>query len=388
MFARVLQEEARMKSIKWGISYLNGECKEEHTPAQILEFSAVTLELSHVVILLMFLYVKIYFMVAVNVVSLILYIGCFFVAKKGTYRMFYSIVYIEVCAHVILATIMIGDRAGFTMHWIAILSILYMCCYGFRTVSPAKGTFHPFVFDFTSFALFLALKVYCYYRPPLHPLTASAYRMFYLVNYTITLFAVILSLSIFITQAMQLRAKLLEKNALLERMSTTDTLTGLSTRRIVSDFFEMSAQNDIPFCAILGDIDDFKKVNDTYGHEYGDKVLVMVSDAFRSSVRKTDIVCRWGGEEILVILPQCDLSNAKRVAEKIRETVGGGAVPYGDGEIRVTMTLGIAASSEAVNMEKVVSAADANLYYGKRHGKNRVVTTEDAAPAQGQGAGA
>lgn len=368
-----------MKLIRWCIAYVNGETNEEFTPGQILQFSAAALELSHICIFLMFLYAKVYFMAAVNVVSMLLYIATFFIAKGGNYRFFYSLVYSEVCVHIILATVTIGDKAGFMMHWIAILSILYMCCYGFRTQPGSQGKFPPFVFEAISFVLFLALKFYCIVNEPLHPLSDNIYHMFYIMNYSITLFSVVLSLSIFITQALTLHGRLTQQNQLLERLSTTDTLTGLSNRRIVMNFFESSKQEGIPFCAILGDIDDFKKINDTYGHDCGDKVLVMVSDIFRSCIREKDIVCRWGGEEILIILPHCALADAQKIADRIRNTLSASPISYQGQNIQVTMTLGVASSSEAANVDKVVQVADNNLYYGKRHGKNCVILSENVA---------
>ncbi len=369
-----------MKLIKWCITYANGESKDEFSPAQILQFSSVLLELCHMCILLMFLYAGVYFMVAVNVVSLLIYVVSFFIAKKSNYRMFYSFVYIEVCIHIILATLMIGEDAGFMLHWIAILSILYMCCYGFRTQADAQGRFRPFVFDLISFALFITLKLYCVFFKPIHPLADnSIYGMFYSMNYGITLFAVIISLSIFITQALTLHHRLLTQNALLEKMSTTDPLTGLSTRRIVTDFFEGDCH--IPFCAILGDIDDFKKVNDTYGHNCGDKVLTTVADIFRSCTNENAILCRWGGEEILVILPDCTLAEAKKTASAIRETICTTPLFYQEQHIHVSMTLGLVSSDEASGMNHIIQIADNNLYYGKGHGKNCIVTSEDALQA-------
>ncbi len=366
-----------MKLIRWCIAYINGESTKEFSPAQILQFSAVALALSHFCILSMFLYARVYFMVAVNIGSLLTYVATFFVARKGNYRLFYLMVYIEVCIHIVLATLTIGEDAGFMMHWIAILSVLYMCCYGFRTMSDASGRFRPFVFNMISFLLFLALKLYCLFFEPVHPLAdANIYHMFYTLNYGITLFSVVLSLSIFITQALTLHNRLLQQNRLLEKLSTTDTLTGLSNRRIVTNFFEFSAQESIPFCAILGDIDDFKKINDTYGHDCGDRVLVTVADIFRSCTRENDIVCRWGGEEILVILPDCSLPNARKIAVRIKNTLSASSVSYEGQSIHVTMTLGVASSDEASDMHRIVQIADNNLYYGKRHGKNCVITSE------------
>ena len=371
-----------MKLIKWCLAYANGESKDEFTPAQILKFSSILLGLCHLLILLLFLYAQVYFMVIVNIFSILTYIGCYFIAMRDNYPLFFSTVYIEVSIHITLATIMIGDQSGFTMHWIAILSILYMCCYGYRTLDNTKNkyNFKPAIFIFISAVLFIALRIHDSSIGPIHPLTdETIYHLFFFMNYIITMMAVVVSLSIFITQALNLNNRLIQQNSLLEVLSTTDTLTGLSNRRIVTDFFGRAAAEHIPFCVILGDIDDFKKINDTYGHDCGDKALISVASIFKACIRKTDIICRWGGEEILVVLPECDTANAKNIALKIKQTLNNTTISYNDKKITISMTFGISSSDDAPDTDGIVQIANSHLYYGKAHGKNCVITSEEAA---------
>ena len=154
----------------------------------------------------------------------------------------------------------------------------------------------------------------------------------------------------------------------------TDTLTGLGNRRIVEEFDQDPASKEAVYCAILADIDDFKRINDTYGHDCGDAVLVMVSRSFREEIRKNDIVCRWGGEEILVILPFCSLENAEKVAQKIREKIGSTVVEFEQNQVNVSLTYGVAESTEGQDVEKVIRMADRYLYYGKQHGKDQIIS--------------
>jgi diguanylate cyclase (GGDEF)-like protein len=121
------------------------------------------------------------------------------------------------------------------------------------------------------------------------------------------------------------------------------------------------------------DIDDFKKVNDTYGHDCGDEVLKYVAHTISTGVKKNDYVFRWGGEEILVLLAT-DYQTAMRVADRIRKDISETPVQYrGQISVPVTITIGLSPYVAGVTIQQMMEDADAKLYYGKRHGKNRVV---------------
>jgi len=113
----------------------------------------------------------------------------------------------------------------------------------------------------------------------------------------------------------------------LERLATTDTLTGLFNRRFVNELFKIEHAKLLrykrPMSAIMIDIDNFKMLNDKFGHECGDDALKTIADCFRKTVRRQDYVARWGGEEFLVLLPETSLSGANTLAEKIRARVSG-----------------------------------------------------------------
>ena len=128
------------------------------------------------------------------------------------------------------------------------------------------------------------------------------------------------------------------------------------------------------FCLLLMDIDNFKKVNDTFGHDCGDEVLKFVAGIISNGVRKNDNVFRWGGEEILVLL-NSDEQKAIEVAEKIRREIEKSVVNYrGEVKVSVTVTIGLSTYAGGKSIQDMMDDADAKLYYGKRHGKNQVVT--------------
>jgi diguanylate cyclase (GGDEF)-like protein len=123
------------------------------------------------------------------------------------------------------------------------------------------------------------------------------------------------------------------------------------------------------------DIDDFKRVNDTYGHVFGDVVLREIAIRTVSILRAEDYLFRWGGEEFLVVLRTCDLVRGRGVAEKIRRIIAD--PPIHDGEISVGITITIGLSEYAGgSIESMIVRADEALYLGKRSGKNRVVVSD------------
>ena len=125
---------------------------------------------------------------------------------------------------------------------------------------------------------------------------------------------------------------------------------------------------------LLVDIDHFKKLNDTFGHNMGDWALKAVAEVLKNGVREMDFVARWGGEEFLAVLPDTDPEGAKLVAERIRRKVENQVIDVaGIGEpLKVTMTLGVATLRPGEGAEQAIIRADAALYEGKHQGRNRV----------------
>ncbi len=180
--------------------------------------------------------------------------------------------------------------------------------------------------------------------------------------------------------------ELVEKNVLiteqarkLELLATRDSLTGLSNRR---DFLAKAMQEEKrfqrtqrPFGFILIDIDHFKKVNDTHGHECGDKVLVGVSQNLKTSLRAQDTLARWGGEEFVCLLPETELEGISHAAEKIRMEIEGYSHQCSNVSVSVTITLGVSVFDGTDSIEGCIRSADDALYQGKKQGRNQIVVS-------------
>lgn len=169
---------------------------------------------------------------------------------------------------------------------------------------------------------------------------------------------------------------LAELNRRLDELARTDTLTGLSNRRDVMDKLRLyTARSDrtgTPLAILMADIDHFKQVNDTQGHDAGDRVLQEVSKTLREQVRAQDLLARWGGEEFLIALADTDLEGAKIAAEKFRLAVELHGVPEDMELDQVTITIGVSVYRPDRELEAVITEADNRLYEGKERGRNCV----------------
>jgi two-component system cell cycle response regulator len=183
----------------------------------------------------------------------------------------------------------------------------------------------------------------------------------------------------------RLQSELRDKNASLERLSTIDPVTGLRTRRWVNEFlaFEVlrSTRYHTPLALLMADLDHFKQVNDSHGHRAGDAVLRDVAGTVQKTLRSTDVVGRWGGEEFLVVLPQTDLDGAVALAERVRQAVEyASSEAEGAGPVSITLSIGVAALGGALaTADALVEAADGALYEAKGAGRNRVAAASNAA---------
>jgi len=163
----------------------------------------------------------------------------------------------------------------------------------------------------------------------------------------------------------------------LNLLAVLDPLTGLYNRRFfltrLSEEIKRSSRTGSEFSLIMCDIDYFKKINDTYGHEAGDKALVSFSKTLSGTCRATDIIARWGGEEFLILAPETDEKASAVLAEKLRTAVENSIVKYNDLSFSFTITLGVGGFDLTKTAEQNISLVDAALYNGKYSGRNKVV---------------
>nr|WP_282434229.1 GGDEF domain-containing protein [Desulfosporosinus sp. BG] len=163
----------------------------------------------------------------------------------------------------------------------------------------------------------------------------------------------------------------------LEWISRSDPLTGLYNRRYIMEKIESefisTKKNAKKFSLILADIDFFKKINDTFGHDCGDHVLKVVSKSLKDAVREQDFVSRWGGEEFLILLPETEIEGARILVDRIKRIIEEQIIEYNGVQVSTTMTFGVTESQDYGMIEDIIKRADNALYEGKSRGRSCII---------------
>jgi len=200
------------------------------------------------------------------------------------------------------------------------------------------------------------------------------------VALSVAIIAPIVIVPLFSSFALHLLFELDQAEATLRSLSIQDDLTGAINRR----HFIAMTENEIRRCnryntifsVAFIDIDDFKKINDTYGHLAGDQVLRSMSDICRTNIRTTDAFARYGGDEFVILMPNTDRMQALECVERIRSIISTTQVPYLQSGICFTVSMGVIAINKPdIDLEGLLSQVDRSLYSAKRKGKNRVVAS-------------
>ena len=301
----------------------------------------------------------------INIGDIFIWIVAYFVNKSGRIRAAGFIAILKLMTYALVATYLLGPNVN--VQWIILAALLPTALY-------LKFTMKEKVFLIALMFLFVNIMAFVgeYLESPF-PQDDNAILRFLFANIVIISITVELIINAFIRRrAAAAHRKEVES---FKRASYIDPLTELSNRRYADIFFTQLQQSihDETHCAAMIDVDNFKNINDTYGHDVGDVVLMQIADILRESVRNRDLVCRWGGEEFLLILCGCSLEDSRRILDNIRKAVEQAILPAPDGSlIKFTITIGVAIFDEH-DVEESIRICDKNLYEGKRSGKNKVV---------------
>ncbi len=178
--------------------------------------------------------------------------------------------------------------------------------------------------------------------------------------------------------------QLQDLNMRLELMVRTDILTGLANRLEMLNQLEIeqkrSERHNKNFSLILGDLDHFKQINDTYGHLAGDRVLRQIAGQLRDNLRSEDVCARWGGEEFMILLPETTLEQAVVVAEKLAAAVREKEISWDQQTIRLTMSFGVGSFVAGKSIDAFIQRVDNALYAAKHAGRNRVAVVKEQEP--------
>lgn len=353
---------------------INGE--EYISDRTKVAYTLITISFIHVIIAVFFAFFGNTWLAIYNVGSFFLYQWLLEVVKKKHYILATNIACIEIVFFVLFTTFLIGTVMRFNLYCLAVVPGVF---YITSTIKDYKGkTLFPFIISIVFMLTFVTSLLFGLFLEPVYPIETSVATQLVEIFNVITVYVLMISFSLLFTWEMKNNSAALEKrNQQLQQFANRDPLTKLPNRRSMMQVLNVSMhelqRDNAPFSVILGDIDDFKKVNDNYGHDAGDKVLVSVANTITSQLRDCDSVCRWGGEEILIIV-KGDLEAAKNIAERIRLNITSSKVEHNSQELRVSMTFGVAQAKSGDRIEHLIQQADNRLYYGKAHGKNQVVS--------------
>lgn len=345
--------------------------------AQITEkqkFSVIiySVALVHLFLFLVFGYFKVYPLFIFNLISVTLYLSSTLLIRKEHFIPVYCITYLEIILHSFVTALLIGWQFGFAQYIIGLIPVGYYTCYTMTT--NRRKMVIASCSSLIATAAFLSCKLLSYYTTPAYQSNMISWELpIYLFNSICTFLFVVAFSVLFIYDMSLSRTRLEHQNEILEKLASIDPLTGLYNRRSMDVFLQQAFKSDSGFCLIMCDIDDFKKCNDTYGHDFGDIVLKEISQITIQQIKSHGYVCRWGGEEILILVNTPSKEFAKRIAENIRRNVANHLFETDNHWIHCTLTLGVSVYREGDTIEETITTADYNLYQGKRNGKNTVV---------------
>jgi diguanylate cyclase (GGDEF)-like protein len=328
----------------------------------VLLRGAVVAAAAHLLFIAFFASLGIYGLALFNVGSVALYAVCLWLIRRARYGTALGGAIAEVIAHGALAIVTIGWASGFQYYLLVLVPLVFF--HPQWSLARKLGVVALLVACFLAFNFALAVI------PPLHPVPTEMLGLIRVAN-----IAAAFGLLAYFSHHYATAAHRAESQ--LERLAGTDPLTGLHNRRRLIETAALEQarhrRSGHPLSLVLCDIDNFKQVNDRHGHDCGDLVLTTVAARVRDSVRGPDSVARWGGEELLLLLPETGLADAQAVAEKLRRTIEVLRVSCGGRELGVTITIGVAELASVEELDSGVARADRAMLEGKRAGKNRVV---------------
>ena len=263
----------------------------------------------------------------------------------------------------------LGWNCGFENYCFVVLVFVFLTGYA------------PLAAKICGAALIGALRISLFFYTQMHVSSFAMARWqmqhFQVANTVVVYVLLILMVSMFSLDSLKSEAKLVTYNKQMKQMADMDPLTGLSNRRGMEEMIQSqlknTAENQGFINFAIGDIDFFKKVNDTYGHAAGDDLLKQLGVLFRTYMHGKGWVARWGGEEFLFMFLGQNGDQTKIDLDVLREMIQGSEFHSGNQTIRVTMTFGMEEHSMGDSYEKTISDADNKLYYGKENGRNQVV---------------
>lgn len=330
---------------------------------------------AHISYLIMFFILGVTELVIFNVFSILTYVVLILlvrVVKDRSILIYISDV--EIMIHAAYATHLLGWRPDFIMFYILIIPATFLI----RT----QRIYIPLIIGIVSLGMFVYFKITIDYdAPPVYVFEDNdIIKTLQFANAFIGVFVMFCASIANIMFREYMEFQLVDQRETFKELASIDPLTNLYNRRAmnetIKDIRRRCRTPKSKYVIGIGDIDDFKKVNDTYGHDVGDKVLVYVSNLLISEMPEGGYAARWGGEEFLFIIPESSIEEGLVFTEKIHKSLRAHVFEIEDCEFGVTMTFGISVGIQVDKIDSIITKADKRLYKGKNNGKNHTEYTD------------
>ena len=334
----------------------------------------------HAVWLVLFFYEGIFLLGALNAASCTIYIYLHFAIKKGHFTRTIILFYSEVLIHSIAALLCLGFAGGFVLYILIFIPVMF-----FYSFVYAEGQKILSIGGVMAGVVYIVLKVIMFYVEPKYTFNDQSIELGVMIfNCTMCISSLLIITFITCQEINQNRHELEEKNKKLTFLSCHDPLTKLLNRRSMEEIIdkvELKACSTGSNAVAFFDVDNFKNFNDQYGHECGDAVLVKVAEIISKNVNmdqeddatRSEFTCRWGGEEIIILFHNWERECVIHRVTQIKNSIENFRLNYGQDEISISVTCGLAFSLESKELRKLINEADAYMLKGKRNGKNCIV---------------
>ncbi|WP_303836987.1 GGDEF domain-containing protein [Ruminococcus flavefaciens] len=340
----------------------------------IYSISNIACLCTHIAYLLMFRVLGVKELVIFNLFSVLFYMMCLVFIRLG--KAGPSLLYladIEVIVHAAFATHLLGWQPDFAMFFILIIPATFL--------TYTQRIYIPFIIASVSLGLFLYFKLAMPYDADVKYVFEDndIIRAIQIVNAIIGVFVMLVAgiSNIFIREYKEFQ--LVDQRETFKEQASRDPLTHLFNRRAMNENIRAIRRDCSPrsqYVIGIGDIDNFKRINDTYGHDVGDKVLVYVSNQFINFIPEGGYAARWGGEEFLFVIPNASIEKGVAFTDKIHKMLRSHVFEIDDVEFGVTMTFGVSKGIPVDKIDNVITTADKRLYKGKNNGKNHTEFTD------------
>lgn len=332
--------------------------------------------LAHAAYLIMFIVLKVKEMLYFNIFSVVFYLALVILImtlRKGKDILICAAA-TEIIVHAAMATYLMGWAPDFGILLIVLIPILFLMMKGKLLV--------PYIYSALAMGTFIWLRVRnIHHAGQKYEFNDnSIINALYILNALIGVLALVYTLTVYMLNRVDMEYRLTAQSEEFKKAASIDPLTQLFNRRAMNEKIREIRRNSVTprsrYVIGIGDIDNFKKINDTYGHDTGDKVLVYVANLFISMIPEGGYAARWGGEEFLFVLPESQIVDGLDFTDQMHKSLRAHTFEIDDCLFGVTMTFGVSEGIPTDKIDTVITHADKRLYKGKNNGKNHTEYTD------------